>query len=87
MKKAKLFFSALLALVTIAATAQNVTVSGIVKDASTGEGVPFASVMVKGTTNGVPSDVNGNYTISAPSSAVLVVSAVGYSAVEVDSSL
>ena len=84
MKKAKLFFSALLALVTIAATAQNVTVSGIVKDASTGEGVPFASVMVKGTTNGVPSDVNGNYTISAPSSAVLVVSAVGYSAVEVD---
>ena len=84
MKKAKLFFSALLALITIAATAQNVTVSGVVRDASTGEGVPFASVMVKGTTNGVPSDANGNYTLSAPSSAVLVVSAVGYTPVEVD---
>lgn len=83
MKKAKLFFSAMLAFLAVAASAQNIKVSGTVKDASTGEGIPFASVMVKGTTNGTSSDANGIYTISAPAHGVLVFSAVGYTSQEI----
>ncbi len=83
MKKAKLFFSALLALVTVSLSAQSVKVSGTVKDATTGEAVPFASIMVKGTTDGTSSDAEGAYSISAPASGVLVFSALGYESREV----
>ncbi len=83
MKKAKLFFSALAAFVTLCAFAQNGEVRGIVTDASTGEGVPFASVMVKGTMNGVASDADGVYAISAASDAVLAFSAIGYEPLEI----
>ena len=83
MKKAKLFLSALSALLSLAASAQNITVTGTVTEASTGEGVPFASVMVKGTMNGVASNVDGVYSIVAPENGTLVFSAVGYTTVEV----
>lgn len=82
MKKAKLLISALFALVTVSAFAQN-SVRGTVTDATTGEGVPFASIMVKGTTNGVVSDVNGVYSINAPANGVLVFSSIGYASEEV----
>ena len=66
MKKAKLFFSALFVLLAVSLSAQNVRVSGTVRDAQTGEGVPFASVVIKGTMTGVSTDVNGAFTINAP---------------------
>lgn len=78
MKKAKLFFSTLFLLIGVALFAQNVTVKGTVKDASTGEEIPFASIQVKGTSTGANADVNGAYSISVPSSATLVFSAIGY---------
>ena len=78
MKKAKLFFSALFVLLAVSLSAQNLRVSGIVRDAQTGEGVPFASVVVKGTMNGVSSDADGNYSISAPTNGTFVFSAMGY---------
>lgn len=40
--------------------AQTVTVSGVVKDAVTNEPLIAATVMVKGTTNGVSTDIDGN---------------------------
>lgn len=83
MKKAKLFLSALLAFVTVCAFAQTREVHGSITDASTGEGVPFASVMVKGTMNGVASDADGVYSIEAASDAVLAFSAIGYKEFEV----
>ena len=83
MKKAKLFLAALSALLSLAASAQNITVTGTVTEASTGEGVPFASVMVKGTMNGVASNVDGVYSIVAPENGTLVFSAVGYTTQEV----
>ena len=57
--------------------AQNVTVTGTVKDES---GLPAigAGVMQSGTRNGVATDIDGNYTITVPSSATLVFSMVGY---------
>lgn len=83
MKKARLFISALFMLLTASLYAQNINVAGVVRDASTGEGVPFASVVVKGTMNGVASDANGNYSINAPADGILEFSAIGYKSQEV----
>ncbi len=62
---------------------QNLTVTGVVKDSSTGEGVPFASLQVKGTMTGTSSDADGYYSISVPSDGVLIFSSVGYVTVEI----
>ncbi len=78
MKKAKLFFSAMFVLIAASLSAQNIRVTGTVRDAQTGEGVPFASVVIKGTMTGASSDANGAYTINAPSNGTLDFSAVGY---------
>ena len=53
-------------------------VSGQIKDTS-GEPIIGASVLIKGTSQGTVSDIDGNYTIpNVPSSATLVISYVGY---------
>ncbi|MBR3990448.1 MAG: TonB-dependent receptor [Bacteroidales bacterium] len=65
------------------AVAQNThRVSGTV--VSNGESVIGASVMVKGTTQGAVTDVDGFYTIQTTPSAVLVFSAIGYEPQEVN---
>ncbi|MCQ2185192.1 MAG: TonB-dependent receptor [Bacteroidales bacterium] len=58
-----------------------ITVSGQVT--CNGEAVIGASIMVNGTSNGTVADFDGNYSISATSDAVLTVSAIGYSTIEV----
>lgn len=60
------------------AYAQNIAVSGTVTDASTGEGIPFASIQVKGTMTGTSTDADGNYTLSVPKNAILLFSSIGY---------
>lgn len=62
---------------------QNVTVQGKVTDASTKETVPFASLLVKGTSSGTSSDLDGSYVLSVPRNATLIVSSLGYRTVEV----
>jgi len=60
------------------------TVSGKVTDES-GEGLPGVNVVIKGTTTGVTSDLDGNYQISVPDeNAVLVFSSVGMASQEVN---
>ena len=83
MKKAKLFFSALLMLVSVAVLAQNVTVKGTIKDATTGEAVPFAGIQIKGTSTGTVSDSNGAFTLSVPSNGSLIFTSIGYHSAEV----
>ena len=61
---------------SIDAFAQQITVKGIVKD-TTGEPVIGANVVVKGTTTGVITDIDGRYTISAPANGILSFSYVG----------
>ncbi|MBR5834775.1 MAG: SusC/RagA family TonB-linked outer membrane protein [Bacteroidales bacterium] len=70
-------------LVSSLAFGQNLTVTGVVKDSSTGEGVPFASLQIKGTMTGTSSDMDGYYTISVPADGVLIFSSVGYVTLEV----
>ena len=43
-----------------------------------GQGVIGAAVMVEGTSNGTVTDIDGSYSIKAPTDAVLVFSAIGY---------
>jgi iron complex outermembrane receptor protein len=57
----------------------NISVSGKVTDAETGEGLPGVNIVLKGTSNGTTTDANGSYNIAAPNrSSVLVFSFVGY---------
>jgi len=61
-----------------AAFSQTVKVSGIVKDAATGEGVIGAAVQVKGTSVVTVTSLDGDFSISAAVGQVIVVSSMGY---------
>ena len=78
MKLLKLILPGLLFMLATVAQAQNLTVTGVVTDSSTGETVPFASIRVDGTTTGGMTDLDGLYSISAPADAVLIFSSIGY---------
>lgn len=52
-------------------------VSGVVKD-KTGEPIIGANVVLKGTTNGTVTDIDGMYSLNAPSSGTLQISYIGY---------
>ena len=62
--------------------AQNKLVKGVVLD-DTDQGVIGAAVMIKGTSTGVATDVDGKFELSCAPGDVLVVSSVGYDEVEV----
>lgn len=64
---------------------QNKRISGVVKDAN-GEPIIGASVVVKGTTNGTITDLDGKFVLDVPANAVLSVSYVGYTSQEVKAS-
>ena len=67
---------------SVGAYAQNITVKGHVKDAL--GGVIGANVVEKGnTTNGTITDLDGNFTLTVPQGATLVVSFIGYKTQEV----
>lgn len=62
--------------------AQTIIKGKVLSDA--GESLPGVSVVIKGTTNGTNTDVDGKYTISADPTAVLVFSYIGYLTEEVE---
>ncbi|MEK6478288.1 TonB-dependent receptor [Catalinimonas sp. 4WD22] len=63
--------------------AQERTVSGTVSSSEEGS-LPGVNVLVKGTTTGTVTDLDGNYRITVPSSeSVLVFSSIGYTSEEV----
>ena len=65
-------------LISGAAWAQKIQVSGKVADASTGEPVPGAAVLEKGGKGGAITDASGIYSINVPSDAILLCSCIGY---------
>jgi TonB-linked SusC/RagA family outer membrane protein len=65
------------------AQAQNVNVSGKVTD-SNGETLPGVNVVLKGTTIGITTNIDGNYTlIGVKSNATLVFSFIGFRSLEI----
>jgi len=81
MKKAIL--ALLILMYSFAGFAQGIQVKGVVTSADDGQPIPGVSVVVKGTTNGTTTDIDGNYTVNAPGHATLVFSFVGMTSQEV----
>ena len=67
---------------TATAFAQQKTIKGTVVDV-TGEPLIGVNVAVKGTTIGIITDIDGNYTLEVPSKSTIVFSYIGYQAQEV----
>ncbi|HNR07072.1 MAG TPA: SusC/RagA family TonB-linked outer membrane protein [Saprospiraceae bacterium] len=81
LKKAfRSFLSAGLLLLTVSVSAQ---VTGVVTDRATGEPLIGASILIKGTTTGTVTDVDGSYSIAAKEGDVFQVSYTGFTAIEV----
>lgn len=68
----------LLTVLSFNAMAQNRTISGRVTSAADGSALPGVSVVVKGTTIGASTDVEGRYSISVTGSPTLVFTFIGF---------
>ncbi|HEX5025402.1 MAG TPA: SusC/RagA family TonB-linked outer membrane protein, partial [Agriterribacter sp.] len=79
LNKAKIAFVAVLMLLMNSGLfAQSISVKGKVRN-DKAEPMPNASVLIKGSTNGVTTNENGEFSINVPSSkSVLLISAIGY---------
>jgi len=83
MERCKILLCVSMLLLSMASFAQ-IKVTGIASDAATGEGLPFITIQIKGTTLGTTSDMDGAYNIDVPDgNAVLVYSYIGYQTKEV----
>ena len=72
-------------LISILLRAQNITVSGEIKDATSGEALIGVNIVLKSDrAKGVNSDGNGKYSIDVPSGSTLVYSYIGYKTQEVN---
>lgn len=85
-----LFCTSLPALATSSTAGTNLAVQqqdqklkGQVIDATTGEPVIGVNVLVKGTTNGTITDIDGKYELNAPAGAILQISFIGQKTVEI----
>jgi len=79
----KLWSVVLIALVAFNLSAQQLSITGVVKDAVSGEPLFGVNILEKGTSNGTITDLDGQFTISSPANAILVFRYVGYQTVEV----
>ncbi|PBQ34203.1 TonB-dependent receptor [Sphingobacteriaceae bacterium] len=61
------------------------TLSGLVKDKSTGEALPFATIHLRGSTKAISTNADGYFTLSKvpTDTSVLIISYVGYAKTEV----
>ncbi|MFP9114861.1 SusC/RagA family TonB-linked outer membrane protein [Flavobacterium sp. RHBU_3] len=73
----------MLTMLSYTAFAQQATISGTITSADDGLGLPGVNVVEKGTTNGVSTDIDGKFQISASTNAVLVISYVGFTTQEI----
>lgn len=85
-----LFCTSLPALATSSTAGTNLAVQqqdqklkGQVIDATTGEPIIGVNVLVKGSTNGTITDIDGKYELNAPAGAILQISFIGYKTVEI----
>lgn len=81
MMKNKLFSLVAMLMMSAMAFAQ-ITVSGTVLEASTGEPIIGANVIEKGTTNGTVTDFDGNFVLKVQADAMLQVSYMGFKSLE-----
>lgn len=75
MKKISMFL--ILLLLTGVASAQGLRVEGTVTSSDDNLGIPGVAVLIKGTTTGVSTDMDGRYELTVPAGSVLVFSCIG----------
>ena len=80
--KARIAAVSAMLFVCVGLSAQTITVKGTVKDAD-GEPIVAAGVLVKGTTKGVTTNLDGGYTIQVSATATLSFEALGFKHVEI----
>lgn len=73
----------LMLLISFSTFAQNPVVSGVVTSAGDGIPLPGVNVVEKGTSNGVVTDFNGQYSLQVSPDAVLVFSYLGFTTREI----
>lgn len=73
------FFACLMVLITLSSKGQGALIQGSIKDRTTGEKLPGASVYLSGTTTGTVTDLDGSFSFQAPAGEhTLLVTFVGY---------
>lgn len=65
------------------ANAQKSTITGLVKDAQTGEPILGANIFEKGTTNGTITNFDGQFTLTVTPNTTLVIKYIGYQSIEI----
>ena len=75
----KWLFSLLLLVGMTAASISQKSISGVVTDATNGEALIGANVLVKGTATGTITDIDGSFSLQASEGDVLIISYAGYS--------
>src|SRR5690606_24139815 len=81
MKKILFFF--LCSLITLGTYAQGTIIRGIVTSADDNQPLPGVSVVIKGTTTGTVTDIDGEYQLQVAADAVLLYSFVGMQSQEI----
>lgn len=83
MKKGYLLMAMILCF-TISVQAQDITITGTVTSVEDESGLPGVNVIVKGTSNGTVTDIEGKYSLNVPDEeSILVFSSVGFTKEEV----
>ncbi|WP_010663019.1 SusC/RagA family TonB-linked outer membrane protein [Marinilabilia salmonicolor] len=77
LKKEALTFVVFFLCFSVSILAQNVRITGTVND-NTGQPLPGVNIIVEGTSTGTITDVDGNYSLEAPSDGALVFNFIGF---------
>lgn len=80
----KILLLGLLMVFSVHTFAQTQTVTGSVKDAANGDPLPGATVVVKGTTTGTVTDIDGNFSLGVEPGSTIAISFVGYETREIE---
>jgi TonB-dependent starch-binding outer membrane protein SusC len=83
MRKFTILFLGLMLVLTTLAFGQERVITGKITSGEDGSPLPGASVVVKGTTTGTTTDVDGNYALSVPVDGILLISYVGFLSEEI----
>ena len=78
-----LYLSLILVIINYSGFAQNYSINGKVTDED-GNGLPGATIIIKGTTTGTISDINGDFSLFAFEDTTLIISFSGYKRQEIN---
>ena len=70
----------------VSITQQQKAISGVIFDGAMNEPLIGANVIVKGTTNGTVTDLDGKFTLEANPNDILVISSIGFKTIEIKAS-